>query len=219
MTGVELYCGDCLEVMKEIEAGSVDAVVTDPPYGIALANHDIGNRRRASEYRIANDHSQEVGNIVLHWCTEHKLPTIVFANPMKAWPGKWRQFLVWDKGGAVGGGGDTFMCWKQTWELLQVARTGKLNGKRDSAILKFHMRPQDSVYHPAQKSLALMAYLIEKTTQPGDTVLDPFMGSGTTGVACVQPGRNFIGIEIDPHYFEIAQKRIAEAQAQMRLAI
>ena len=71
--------------------------------------------------------------------------------------------------------------------------------------------------HKSQKPQALMAELVEKYTKPGDTILDPFMGSGTTGVACVQTGRNFIGIEIDAGYFEIAQRRIAEAQLQPRL--
>ncbi len=60
-----------------------------------------------------------------------------------------------------------------------------------------------------------MKWLIEIMTNPGDTILDPFMGSGTTGVACVQTGRNFIGIEIDPAYFEIAKRRIEQAQMQM----
>jgi len=62
-----------------------------------------------------------------------------------------------------------------------------------------------------------MRWVIENYTNEGDTILDPFMGSGTTGVACVQTGRNFIGIEIDPTYFAIAEKRIAEAQMQPRL--
>ena len=64
-----------------------------------------------------------------------------------------------------------------------------------------------------------MKRLIEMTTNEGDTILDPFMGSGTTGVACVQTGRNFIGIEIDPDYFAIAERRIAEAQMQLRLPL
>ena len=73
--------------------------------------------------------------------------------------------------------------------------------------------------HPTQKPVALYEYLINTYTNPGDTVADISMGSGTTGVACVQTGRNFIGIEIEPKYFEIAEKRIAEAQLQMRMPI
>jgi len=73
--------------------------------------------------------------------------------------------------------------------------------------------------HITQKPETVMRYCVERASKPGDTILDPFMGSGTTGVACVQTGRNFIGIEIDPGYFEIAQKRIAEARRQMVLPL
>ena len=71
-------------------------------------------------------------------------------------------------------------------------------------------------YHPTQKPITLLEYLVKTYTHEGDTVLDFTMGSGTTGVACVKTGRSFIGIEIDKGYFEIAQKRIEEAQLQMR---
>ena len=73
------------------------------------------------------------------------------------------------------------------------------------------------VDHPCPKPTNVMRWIIERTTFKNDNVFDPFMGSGTTGVACVQTGRNFIGIEIDPTYFAIAEKRIAEAQLQLRL--
>ena len=72
-------------------------------------------------------------------------------------------------------------------------------------------------YHPTQKPLELMEWVILNYTNPGDTILDPFMGSGTTGVACVQTGRNFIGIEICEEYFRIAEKRIKSAQQQPSL--
>ena len=73
---------------------------------------------------------------------------------------------------------------------------------------------KEAVGHPTQKPIALMSLLIEKFTKPGQTVFDPYMGSGTTGVACMNLGRNFIGCEIDPGYFAIAEKRIVEAQAK-----
>jgi len=71
--------------------------------------------------------------------------------------------------------------------------------------------------HKSQKPISLIKELVTKFSNPGDTIFDPFMGSGTTGVACVQTGRNFIGIEIDEGYFKIAEKRIHDAQQQMRL--
>ena len=77
----------------------------------------------------------------------------------------------------------------------------------------------DDTGHPTTKPTKLMVALIERMSNPGDTILDPFMGSGTTGVACVQTGRNFIGIEIDPGYFEIAKKRIEQAQLQTVMQI
>jgi len=78
---------------------------------------------------------------------------------------------------------------------------------------------KDGTYHPTQKPVALYEYLIRTYTNEGETVLDMTMGSGTTGVACVQTGREFIGIEIDKNYFDIAEKRIKEAQLQIRMEI
>lgn len=79
--------------------------------------------------------------------------------------------------------------------------------------------PQERGEHPTQKPVALYEYLIKTYTNAGDTVLDMTMGSGTTGVACVNTGRNFIGIERDPEYFKIAERRIADAQLQERMPI
>lgn len=70
-------------------------------------------------------------------------------------------------------------------------------------------------HHPTEKPVSLMKWAIEKYTKPGDTVFDPFMGSGTTGVACIKTGRNFVGIEISEGYYKVAEKRIREAQAQL----
>jgi site-specific DNA-methyltransferase (adenine-specific) len=214
---IDLRLGDCLEVLKTIEPGSVDAVITDPPYGVKYQNkrHDIRPRKYADV--LANDDSQGVGESLIDWARSNSLPTCAFAHHRKPWPGKWRQFLVWDKGGAVGGGGDLATCWKFTWELIQVNGFGRLNGQRDVSVLRFPIGQSSMKDHPTQKPVSLMVYLVEKLTQPGDTILDPFMGSGSTGVACVRTGRNFIGIEIDPTYFAIAQNRIAAEQAKTSL--
>ena len=93
-------------------------------------------------------------------------------------------------------------------------KTKNNGGRFPLTVIDF---PKDGLNHPTQKPVALYSYLIQTYTNPGDVVLDITMGSGTTGVACVQTGRNFIGIELDPEYFAIAQKRIADAQQQMRL--
>lgn len=210
-----LYRGDCLEILPELTA--VDAVITDPPYGIALRNNDAGKRRSNRSFSIANDESTTVGQAVIDWALVSAPTVAAFASPRFPWAGDWRSRLVWDKGPAVGGGGDPAMCWKQTWELIQVRNGFRLNGSRDSAVIRQWITPQMTGDHPTQKPVALMEYLTDKLTNFRGVVLDPFMGSGSTGVACANLGRRFIGIELDHRYFDIACKRIEQAQAQADL--
>ena len=122
--------------------------------------------------------------------------------------------MVWNKGAHVGIGGDRETCWKRDFEMIGVRDNAPLNGKRDSAVLRFHALSPPPTGHVAEKPVDLLCYLIRKLSQPGDTILDPFMGSGTTGVACMKTGRNFIGIEIEEKYYQIATKRIEDARRQ-----
>jgi DNA modification methylase len=214
---IDLRLGDCLAILPTLEAGSVDAVVTDPPYGIRYQNKRSDIRDREFAEGLVNDESQKIGQEVINWAFSQGMPVCTFAHHMKPWSGDWRQWLVWDKGGAVGGGGDIATCWKFTWELIQVGGFGVLNGQRDEAVLQFMATQQTMKHHPTQKPVKLISYLIRKLLQEGMTVFDPFMGSGTTGVACVRAGLNFIGCEIHEPYFKIAQKRIAAEQAKMSL--
>lgn len=213
--GVKLWNCDCLELLPTLEAGEIQEVITDPPYGISLRDNSQGGRygrsRKAWEYGVIGDENQDVGKTVVEWAAAAKLPTAVFANPKLPWPGKWASYLVWDKGPAVGGGGDVRRCWKQCWELIQVARNKPLNGQRDSSVLRYWVTPQLSCDHPAAKPLELMRYLIEQLSKPGETIFDPFMGSGSTLVACVQTNRRGWGYEINPKYFDLACKRIDAA--------
>lgn len=207
----ELWHGDCREILHGLQG--VDAVVSDPPYGISLQNHGVKDgRRRVDEYAIAGDECQTAGLDVLAWADEKCLPVVFFASPRLPWPGDWRNWLAWDKGGAVGGGGDIKTCWKQTWELIQVRRNGPLAGPRDESVIRWPVLPTDSTLHSCQKPVGLMAYLLSKLNPVFP--LDPFMGSGSTGVACAQTGRKFVGIEIDRRHFDIACERVASAHAQ-----
>lgn len=205
--GITIIHSDCRDILPHLEPGSVDLVLTDPPYGIALRE----NGRNGYEWEIAGDNDQELGQAVLDWCASNRLATIAFASPQKPWRGKWRQHLVWDKGPAVGGGGDPATCWKATWELIQIARTPALNGSRDSAVLQFWVNQRNYHHHPAQKPVALTNYMIAKATAPEALVLDPFMGSGPIAESCRMLGRRYIGIEIEERYAEIAVKRLAQA--------
>lgn len=213
-----LYRGDCLRLLETLPAGSVDAVVTDPPYGIALSNNDRDGHRRSSSYRIAGDDSPAAGLAVLGWAQQHSLPIITFASPWQPWPGRWRNLIVWDKGGGVGGGGDVRTCLKRSWELIQVARNGCIRGGRSESVWRLPIGPTDCREHIAAKPVALMRRLLCKFVPAGSAILDPFMGSGTTGVACLQLGYRFIGCELDAGHFKIACKRLRSALRQAAAA-
>ena len=209
---IQIWHADCRDVLPTIEPGTVDLVLTDPPYGIALQEHG----RNGYDWTVLGDDDQSLGHLVLESCRHW--PIITFASPKKPWPGQWRQHLVWDKGPAVGGGGDPKTCWKSTWELVQVTGTPVLNGSRDSAVLTYWVGQRDYHDHPCQKPVALLSYLIRKATGPDDLILDPFMGSGSTLRAAKNLGRKAIGIEIEERYVEIAVKRLHQAVLPMEVA-
>lgn len=211
-----LILADCREVLPSLVG--VDAVVSDPPYGIGLEHRPKKYVKRMRLHKeVIGDQDQDVGLHVLAWAEEKALPTVFFASPQLPWPGEWRNWLVWDKSGAVGGGGDIKTCWKRTWELIQITRNGPLKGSRDESVIRVPITPMESEFHRCQKPVRLMAYLLHKLDPKKP--LDPFMGSGSTGVACVTQGLAFVGIEIDRRHFDTACERIGQAHAQTRLAL
>lgn len=129
-----------------------------------------------------------------------------------------KNVLIWDK--EIHGMGDLKRAFASRYEsiIFHSERGFEFNGKRPQDIIKCRRVLPNELKHPNEKPVRLMEELIRKCTHKGAVVLDPFMGSGTTGVACVNTGRKFIGMEIDPGYFEVAKRRIEEAQAQARLA-
>lgn len=203
---VRLFLGDCRDVLPSLTG--VDAVVTDPPYGIGLRNGDVDGHRSDRWDSIEGDCDQSVGLSVLDWAFDRELPTVAFASPWKPWPGKWRNLIAWDKGGAVGGGGDIATCLKRSWELVMVARNLPIPRRLES-VWRYPMIPSDTANHICAKPVELMEELTDTFSR--GTVLDPFMGSGTTGVACVRLGRKFVGVEVDRRYFDVARNRIQES--------
>lgn len=198
----ELYHGDCLRLLPYLPEAKL--YLLDLPYGIDLKEHG----RNGHNWKVSGDESQEFGHAVLGEISQ--MPTVAFASPMMPWAGKWRQFLVWDKGPTVGGGGDIATCWKLSWELIQVRNTGKLSGKRDEAVLSYHITQRDYALHPCQKPIGLLQYLICKTTQPGDLIVDLTCGSGSVLEAAKISGRRAIGVELEKKYCEIAANRICQ---------
>ena len=213
--GVEIWLGDCRDVLPLI--GRMDAVVTDPPYGIAFeSNYVAPNGRTTAKWmrsQIANDGDTHARDFVLD---RHQGAWACFASPKIKPPIGTRGTLVWDKGPASGMG-DLSFPWKASFELVHIGGAG-WNGFRDEGIIRdcwIVSRASMGRLHPNEKPVSALSEIIKKA--PGDSVLDPFMGSGTTGVACVNIGRKFTGIEIEPKYFDIARRRISDALKQPRL--
>jgi len=208
---VTLYRADCLDVLPTLPEGIVDAVVTDPPYGIGESGRKNASRSHLAATRDYGDYD---------WDAE-RAPSEAIAmlrrlsRQQVIWGGIYytdilppsSSWIVWDKNNS----GDFADCELAWTSHKKAARLFKWTW---NGFIK--QRPERR-WHPTQKPIALMKWVVEGYTQSGATVLDPFMGSGTTGVACVQTGRPFIGIEIDERYFDIAVKRITEAQMQQRL--
>ena len=208
-----LYLGDCLEVLPTLR--DVDALVSDPPYGIALNYHHGRGAGVERDQRIAGDACQTAGKHVIEWAEALDLAMVLFASPWKPWPGAWSSRVVWDKGGAVGAGGDTARSTKRTWELIQ-ARNNPERDNRPDSVWREYITPASLFSHPCAKPVPLMARLVEHFTD--GKCIDPFMGSGSTGVACMRLGRKFVGIEIERRYFDIACERIENELRQENLA-
>ena len=209
MSEVKLILGDCLEIMKSIPDKSIDAVITDPPYGVGI------------EYGIYQDTKENLLKMIDPFLIEAKRIAkiiAVFTGVMNTeyWRGSdWRT--CWARPAGTGMGKWGFTCWTPIAMYgNDPYLTNGLGGRPDLYV--DYSGKREKFDHPVVKPLGIMQWIINRTTiNKGASILDPFMGSGTTGVACVQTGRNFIGIEIDPKYFAIAEKRIKDAQQQMRL--
>lgn len=236
---INLMQGDCLERMKEIPDGSVDMVLTDPPYGTTACKWDSViplDKMWEQLKRVIKPN----GAIVMTASQPFTSVLVCSNQPM------FKESLVWEKTTATGhlNAKSKFMrahedicCFYSTPPTYNPQKTkghprkvSSAESKRNSkatecygkhgltgydsteryprSVIKTSTDKQKSKFHPTQKPLALMEYLIRTYTNEGETVLDFTMGSGTTGVAAKNLNRNFIGIEIDPDYFEIAKSRI-----------
>ena len=220
---VELHLGDCLEVMRSMPDKSVDAVITDPPYGMSL-DADFRKMKNKDGFKglgQGNGYEPVIGdNAKFDPSFFLGLSDTVIMFGYDYYADKLPEnstVMVWDK--RLTESADK--CFGSPFELLWVNKKTRKRFYRVRWYGLFGTEKQDIKHrvHPTQKPIELMKSILLDFTHEGDTILDPFMGSGTTGVACVQTGRNFIGIEIDPTYFAIAEKRIAEAQLQLRLPL
>jgi site-specific DNA-methyltransferase (adenine-specific) len=203
-----LYCADCMDVLPTLP--KVDVVITDPPYGIGYKASQPGAINYGLIYGDEDDFDPKpfltYQNIVF-WGGNN------FANQLPV--GGW---FVWDK--RVSEAADRMMgspfelAWVSNRKKYKIARI-QHGGAKNADALNGDVANAER-FHPTQKPVALMKWCIEQVGNP-ETILDPFMGSGTTGVAAIQLGRSFIGIEREPKYFDIACQRIEQAVAQGQL--
>lgn len=205
--GATLYLGDCLEILPTLE--KVDAVVTDPPYGIgerwgAEMKGKRGSSRLWSKESSAWD-AKPVSSDTLSTALSAGRLHIVWGGNYYSLPPA-RGWLVWDKVQKFSGS-DAELAYTNLEIPVRVYRMSRIDA---------YQNIERGKQHPTQKPSALMAWCLSFIPE-ALSILDPFMGSGTTGVACANLGRKFIGIEINEAYFNIAVERIENAYRQSRL--
>ena len=200
-----LYCGDCLEVLPTL--GKVDAVVTDPPYGIGFdyASYDDDPDKWFDLINRAIPLFRAVADFVILPSCAIKRMKWWYENHNPDW------VVAWHKGSPGHNSAIGFNDWEP-----------HLCWGRPKRPMHDHFSTQcgfDDNGHPCPKPIAYARWLVLRSAEYGGSILDPFMGSGTTGVACAKLGRKFIGIELEPKYFDIACKRIEDAYKQPDLFI
>lgn len=201
-----------------MESEIVDAVITDPPYGI---NYQPGNRKVNTLGKIANDNAPFIwflydafrvlkpgGTLICftRWDVEQ-----TFIDAMKLAGFQVKSEVIWDK--VTRGMGDLKGQFAPSHENVVFATKGRFifPGKRPRDLVTFSKLNGSQMIHPTEKPVGLLANLITSVTKPGDFILDPFAGSGSTLVAAKKTGRRFVGIELDDEYCQKAARRIEEA--------
>jgi site-specific DNA-methyltransferase (adenine-specific)/modification methylase len=200
-----LYLGDCMDILPTLQ--KVDAVITDPPYGIADKWDSVQSGKRGKSRLWGDDNAWDVVTL------QKEVDLSVSKGVISIiWGGNYydlkpsRGYLIWDKCQKFSNA-DSEYAWCSWPKTPRTFRLSRIDAFANSG---------DAKEHPTQKPLGLMKWCIEQAGNP-ESILDPFMGSGTTGVAAIQMGRKFIGIEREPKYFDIACKRIEQAVAQGQL--
>lgn len=228
-----LILGDCIEKMKELEANSVDAVITDPPYGINFLSSWTENH-----HKLQNDEDVDIGKLYSQFlpeakrilkpngvicccCGGGKRPVLAYATVEFIKHFSLIQTVIWSKGKTDGSFVGLGWNYRPSYETVLV-------GAKDADNYSFYPKYTSNVFvckplipkkgdHPTPKPIPLMEFFIRNHTKQGDIVLDPFMGGGTTGLACHRTQRNFIGIEISEDYFNLAKKRLDAIAGQKRI--
>ena len=205
-----LIQGDCLENMRQMKSKSIDIIITDPPYGIGEAagkNKSRGHAAVAKDYgNLSWDNDIPPPEYFSEMLRVSKNQIIFGGNYFTEFLPPSSRWIVWDKNNGDNDFADCELAWTSFPTAVRKIRY-TWNG-----MIQENMKHKDYRVHPTQKPVEVMKWIIEKYTEEGQTVLDPFMGSGTTGVACVRTNRPFIGVEKVGEYFSAARTRIESSQ-------
>lgn len=208
--GVVLYNADCREVLPTL--GKVDAVVTDPPYGM---NKEFANDAPEAADALVSEimawsKANAASNVLAFWSAQRLGAIDRVFQP--------KRVMIWNKTFAIYAPNNVGYRYEPLVWVSGKEATSKRGDIFEAFPIAFKAQAENAA-HPTQKPEALMEEVVRDFTTSDQTILDPFMGSGTTGVAAVKLGREFIGIEIEPKYFDIACQRIAEALKQLDMFI
>jgi len=211
----QIINSDCIDVMREMPDKCVDLVLTDPPYGIGEARNDNESRSclaQSKDYGCLSwddsipsyDHFKEIIRISKNQIIFGGNYFIDRLSNSPCW-------IVWDKDNGLNDFADCELAWTS---FKTAVRRFKY---RWQGMLQENMREKEKRIHPTQKPVALFEWILKLYSKPGDIILDPFLGSGTTVAACINLERQYIGIEISPDYVLASQQRIKKATEQRRL--
>lgn len=210
-----LYLADCLDVLPTL--GKVDAVVTDPPYGVNYSGSTTKHGNNGGAYVSFDDTPEAIASI----CVPAVRAAVSLARSGVVTPGNANAHLYdpprsqgaifYPSGANAGPWG--FVCSQPLFYYGKDPYLAKGLGSLPNGFSSTESADR-TIDHPCPKPIRQVEWLVKRVSFAGETILDPFMGSGTTGVACARMGRSFIGIEREPKYFDIACKRIADAYKQ-----
>lgn len=218
---INLCNENCFEYMKLMNKNSVDLILTDPPYGMKFQSH----RRKTVYDKIENDDNVDFldkmfsdfnrilkdNSAIYVFCSWHNVDS--FKSKFEKYF-KLKNILVWVKNNH--GSGDLKAQYAPKYEFILYGNKGRRNFEngRNEDVLFFNKT--NNKYHPTEKPVELLEFLIKNSSKENELVFDPFAGSGSTGVACINTNRKFLGVEINNVYFDIAKQRIYEAETSAK---
>lgn len=228
MKNIQIFCGDCLEIMKGVPDGSVDLVVIDPPYEIETSG--AGLYKQQDKQYIKELEGMKDGfsgqaldelcrvmnkiNIYIFCSQKQIIPLLDYFVKKKGC--NW-NLICWHKTNPVPACGNKYLTDTEYILFFRekgVKVYGNYNTKFTYYATPLNQKEKKQFNHPTVKPINIIQNFIVNSSQENEIVLDCFMGSGSTGVACINTNRKFIGIELDPTYFETAKKRLEEAEVK-----